>query len=461
MSTSLPSLGTELCRVTVIGPHSKADLAIPLSATVANLLPVLLQHIAQEPERGGAWILQRLGEPPLDPDGTVDTLGLRDGDELYLRPVEDPLPELDFDDLADGVGDAMSRRSDLWRPQLTRRLFLGLAAFTSVLLLASLASTGPPLLTLVYAGIAAFATLLASGLMAWKGKQRAIATIMGLSGCALAALAGSLAPLGTPEGPDSGAVALLLAGAALGVSAVCILLVRNLSAPVFGATLLIGLFACLGASLVLVAGTSAAGSAGIVASVALVVMVAGPKLALRLGRLAGPQLPRRTEELQEDIEPEQAERVLSRTDSANGFLCMIAASTSAVIIVGIVVVQRESGWVPTTLTVLFALAVLLRAREFMVIWQRVPTTVAGAVCLALVVHDAFLHWGPLMRGVAVVMLLLLVAALLFASARLPVRRPLPIWRRIAEILETLSALAILPLVGQLLGIYGHMRGLNG
>jgi type VII secretion integral membrane protein EccD len=461
MSASLPSLGTELCRVTVIGPQSKADLAIPLSATVANLLPVLLQHTAQEPERGGAWVLQRLGEPPLDPDGTVDTLGLRDGDELYLRPVDDPLPELDFDDLADGVGDAMSRRSDLWRPQLTRQLFLGLAAFTSALLLAALAGTGAPLPAMVYAGAAALVALLASGLIAWKLRQRDIATVTGLSGCALAALAGSLAPQGIREAENLEALRLLFAGTALAVSAACVLLMRKLSAPVFGTVLLVGLFACLSASLVLVADASTAGSAGLVASGALVVMVAGPRLSLRLARLTGPQLPRRAEELQEDIEPEQAERVLSRTDSANGFLCMFAVSSSVVIAAALAVVQREPGWVPAALAVLFALAVFLRARESTVIWQRLPAAVAGAVCLALVVHGGFQGWGPLMRGVAVVALMLLVAALLLASARLPARRPLPIWRRTAEILETLSALAILPLVGQLLGIYGYLRGLNG
>lgn len=461
MSTTLPAAGTELCRVTVIGPESRMDLAVPLSATVANLLPVLLQHTAQEPERGGAWVLQRLGEPPLDPDSTVEALDLRDGDEVHLRPVDDPLPELDFDDLADGVADAMNRRSDLWRPQLTRRLFLGLAAFTSALLLAGLARTGPPVLTAAYAGAAALVTLMACGLVARKLDERDIATVAGLSGCGLAALAGSLAPYGTGSGPGFGAFQLLSAGAALVLSAGVVLLVRRLPAPVFGAALLLGLFCCLAGALVLVGGTTTAGSAAVVAVVALIVLVAGPKLALRLARLTGPQLPRRAEELQEGIEPEPAEGLLARADNANGFLCMIAVSASAVLVVAVSLVQREPGWVPLTMTLLFALAVLLRAREFMVIWQRVPAAVAGAVCLALVVHDMFLDWEPLMRGAAVAALLTLLAGLLLASARLPVRRPLPIWRRIAEILETLSALGILPLLGQLLGVYGYLRGLNG
>ena len=80
---------------------------MPVSTPVSALLPVLLRHtVDRRPAPDGSWVLQRLGEAPLDPDGTPETLDWLEGEQLYLRPAEDPLPELDFDDLADGIATA-------------------------------------------------------------------------------------------------------------------------------------------------------------------------------------------------------------------------------------------------------------------------------------------------------------------------------------------------------------------
>jgi hypothetical protein len=59
-------------------------------------------------------------------------------------------------------------------------------------------------------------------------------------------------------------------------------------------------------------------------------------------------------------------------------------------------------------------------------------------------------------GLAVLLLLLVLAA------RRPwPRRLLPIWEFIATVLDVITALAILPLVLQLLGAYPWARGLFG
>ncbi|WP_043475327.1 EsaB/YukD family protein, partial [Kitasatospora sp. MBT66] len=129
MTTAPPPVETtEVCRITVDGPAGRADLAVPVTTTVAALLPVLTRDLPATPDRATpAWVLQRLGEDPLDPEATPATAGLRHGDVLRLRPAEDPLPALHFDDIADGVADRVGRGPGRWHPGLTRALALLLA----------------------------------------------------------------------------------------------------------------------------------------------------------------------------------------------------------------------------------------------------------------------------------------------------------------------------------------------
>ena len=136
MTTAVPAprtsgaVSTEVCRLTIAGPAGRADLAVPVTTRVSTLLPVLMRHIPTDPARpAGTWVLQRLGEAPLGPDATPQSAGLYHGDVLYLRPANDPMPELEFDDVSDGVAHAVGSQLDRWRPELTRRLFLALACF--------------------------------------------------------------------------------------------------------------------------------------------------------------------------------------------------------------------------------------------------------------------------------------------------------------------------------------------
>ena len=70
-SPHLAGPGTDLCRITVIGPAGRVDLAIPAGTTMAQLLPVLLIHVVAESERAQPWVLQRLGAEPLSRTGLI------------------------------------------------------------------------------------------------------------------------------------------------------------------------------------------------------------------------------------------------------------------------------------------------------------------------------------------------------------------------------------------------------
>src|SRR5262249_20760640 len=153
----------ELCRVTVIGPDRKVDLAVPASTPVATLLPVLLRHTttmgpgADADAPKGTWVLQRLGQEPFELTRTPDSLHWLDGEELHLRPAEDPLPELDFDDLADGIATVVKRRADRWQPEYRRYLFLALSTVALGALGAVLTGQGPVLPQVLGAGVLSLA----------------------------------------------------------------------------------------------------------------------------------------------------------------------------------------------------------------------------------------------------------------------------------------------------------------
>ncbi|MCW2690235.1 MAG: type secretion integral rane protein EccD, partial [Mycobacterium sp.] len=129
-----PGIGADLCRVTVHGSDGRADLAIPTVATIGRIIPVVAGYVSRGPASGQMWVLQRLGELPLNPDDTPETADLHDGDVLHLRSADDAIPELQYDDLSEGVAETIAARTDRWRPETTRRTLITLAVFAEVLL---------------------------------------------------------------------------------------------------------------------------------------------------------------------------------------------------------------------------------------------------------------------------------------------------------------------------------------
>ncbi|MEV7026181.1 EsaB/YukD family protein, partial [Kitasatospora sp. NPDC093558] len=120
-----------LCRLRFQAPEAVFELAVPADVPLADLLPAIIGHagpgLAESGLEHGGWVLQRLGEEPLDEEQSAEALGLHDGDALYLRPRHEALPPVHFDDLVDGVATGVQERGDTWRPALTRRLALALA----------------------------------------------------------------------------------------------------------------------------------------------------------------------------------------------------------------------------------------------------------------------------------------------------------------------------------------------
>src|SRR3954466_4256185 len=121
---------SDACRLTVVAPSGWIELAVPSDIAIADLLPALVQqageHAAEEGLEHSGWVLQRLGQEPLDEDLTPAALGLPGGATLSRRPRDGARAGLESDDVGDGVSAGARTRRSRWRDAATRWLFLGL-----------------------------------------------------------------------------------------------------------------------------------------------------------------------------------------------------------------------------------------------------------------------------------------------------------------------------------------------
>src|SRR5580692_1108443 len=99
-----PVVAGDICRITVVGPRYRVDLALPAEVPFAQLFPAIA-HFSQldAREAPGGWVLQRLGQRPFPPTATPAAARLLDGELIYLRPRGAELPETMSDDIADEI----------------------------------------------------------------------------------------------------------------------------------------------------------------------------------------------------------------------------------------------------------------------------------------------------------------------------------------------------------------------
>ncbi|MER6990045.1 type VII secretion integral membrane protein EccD [Saccharopolyspora hirsuta] len=458
----------QLCRITVFGPDGKADLAVPVSTTVADLLPVLLKRTRQEQpgDEGGSWVLQRLGEEPMDPDGTPETLDWLEGEQLHLRPADNPLPELDFDDLAEGISTSVQQRGDRWRPEFSRLLFRVLSCAVLGVVGLVLLGCGPTLLHAITAGVIAVGCLGLAAPIARKLHDAVLAVVFGLAACAFAAIGALIAADGVPDAAAATPGGLLAAGASSATCAAVLLVVVHFAAK----DVSLAPFLCaLSVSVALLAliglaagfGLAPGQSAGLVSTVVFGLVVFAPRMCLRAAFLRGPQLPRNAADLQEDIDPVPASEAESRTSNADRYLSVVMVSAAAVLAGSFPLVLAEQGWASWAFVALLASAVLLRSRNFLGAWQRVSLVAVGTLGLSMVTLHFATVFSPLWWVVLVLGMLVVLFAVVKASLRPPNRRMLPIWGHLANVFDTATAIAVVPVLLQLLGVYAWARGLFG
>jgi type VII secretion integral membrane protein EccD len=461
MSTTPATVrGTETSRLTVVGPAGQADLAVPGMVTIGELLPLIARHVTGAAESDQSWVLQRLGESPFDPDHTAEMIGLRDGEVLYLRPAEHAMPAIEFDDVSVGVASVVSGRPDHWRPDFTRRLLLALAWLLLAAYLAGalvLRSQVPPA---VYLGAAA-ALLVGGGvLIARRVGDAGMFLLTGLSGCAFAAIAALVVQ------HQHGGDYLSLSAGRLQIAALCAaaaaaaaLAARRPPADPYVGVIALSVACLAGASLARGAHWDGARAAAVLAIVVFMFGARMVRIVLRSARLRAPNPPTNAAELLLDIEPEPGARVAQRTASAVAYLNGLIACVAVVVVVATVLLAQNGGWAGWALAAALSGAILMRSRAVVGVWQRVPLAVGGTVGLTITILSIAAHTGPEIR-LAMLLVLLAAAALLVVGARrLPAARLLPVWGHVADLAETWTAIALVPLLLQVLHVYSTVHSL--
>ncbi|RSS68494.1 type VII secretion integral membrane protein EccD [Streptomyces sp. WAC06614] len=451
-----------LCRLRFHGPQKVVELSVPDDLPLADLLPTVLGYagddLDEEAVEAGGWVLQRLGEEPLDPERSAQALGLRDGERLFLRLRREAFPPVHFDDLVDGMAVGLEQRGDGWRPALTHHLALGLALAVlagGLALLALSGSVGP--LRAPAAGVTGALLLLGAAAAARAVGDAGAGTALGAAAVPYLALAGALLPAGSG---DATAARLLAGSSAAAAGAVMAIAAVACSAPLFLGLLITAVAGAVAGALTL-AGLDVPQTAALLAVLVVAFGAFLPGLAFRLSGLKLPALPRTADELQDDIEPLAAQDVLDRTVVADGYLTAFHVVTGALCAGCLTLVVRAPGWAPAVAAAVLSLLLVLHAREVGSLWQRLSLILPGVYGLGLLT----VRWAASLGGTGRLGLLAglsaLAAALAIASWTLPGRRTLPYWGRAGDLLHSALALSLLPLALTVAGVFGWVRGLSG
>ncbi|MFD6418345.1 type VII secretion integral membrane protein EccD [Streptomyces sp. NPDC060194] len=476
-----PAARSGFCRVTVVAPDARIDVALPDDLPVADLRPEILRLSGLAPAPGApvGHQLVRGDGAVLDSARTLAAQRVRDGELIALRPFADFLPPPVFDDVCDAVASAVRRDRTLWSDDLTRTSGLGAGCALLVLLALALWSAhpghdmhGPPGLV---AAVCAALLLAVAVTRARVYADRASARCLGLGALASAAVAGSglLPPLGQQ---GVGRLQALTACTAVLLAAVVLVLATPYGDAPFVAAALAAAGGALLTYLGIVTDLPPAGTAAVTAPLAVGALGFLPALSVRFARLpVGHEAADPNEDDADDPEgdPPQhtvdADRIAARARRGHELLlgltggcALLAAGAAAVLVLG------GAGAAPGPWAHLLALAtglaLLLRTQLFRRAAQIAALLTAGLATLLLLGAGlaADLAAAP---GTATVWL----AAGLGAAAALavtlalavPARGLTPFWGRFLELAESLVLLTLLPLALAVLDLYRTVRAMPG
>jgi type VII secretion integral membrane protein EccD len=453
----------DVCRVTVVGPSRRVDIALPGYVSFADLFPAVARYAGLDgPEavgEKGGWVLQRLGQEPFAPAMTPQQAGIRDGEMIYLRPHRSQLPQLAFDDVADVIATGVNDRPGRWQPGDARRVALG-AGFAALLGGAVfILRSGPP--WAAPAGVAAavaIALVLASVAVsrAW-GDSRAGA-LLGLAAAPYAFLAGLLAPARSEHLSQLGAVHVLPGLAAAALVAVLAAAASGEVALFFGLATA-ALLGVIGAWVAYAFGTGFAGAATVIVVPTLALTPLIPAVSFRMARMDLPEVPRSADDLRRDTLAVDGTAVFQRTAAADRFVTGAASGMGLVAIGAEVALALDPGWLPLLTGIVLACSLLLRSRLFrgfsQRLWLMIPGY-GGLVLLAVgLAHGSsqgsrlLMAIAPLIAGVVIVV---------GAGMWLAGKRPSPFWGRAGDIIDTMLIVVLFPLALGVAGVLGFVRG---
>lgn len=459
-----------LCRVTIIAPTSRVDLALPSDLPLAALLASLVELTSPGGTPGGTvgstggdsdggagrggWCLSRPGASELNPARTLDALGILDGDILQLRARADEPPAPIFDDVVDVIATAARTSMYRWQRGYARGLGAAACVLFALVAAATLAIGGPNGASAALAGAAAAALVGVGTLLAraYEEVLAGIAVAFGAIPCAF--VAGVLA---VPGGP---ARANVLLGCALwlAVAVLCVLCLGT-GVAAFSVAIVAGALSGAAALFAVLVEHPVPGIAAGTLCVSIAAVTALPRAAARLARLPLPFVPTDAHDLAAVDENPDFAALHARTRLGREYLtgaligCVLTAA-------GCCLVLTLAGTpAALSLAALGLLALGLQGRRTGDLGQRAAQL--GAVTLVAAVATVALataHPGAGRMWIFGAALGAALGAAVLTVAGLRIRLA-PTTRRLVDVAEAITVITLLPLAALVMQLYSTVRHL--
>jgi type VII secretion integral membrane protein EccD len=471
---------TGFCRITVVAPDVRVDVALPEDVPLAELLPDVLRMADQWQNEGAhsGFSLARLDGGELDTGLSLAAQGVRNGDLLYLRAATETLPPPVYDDVVDAIASTVADDNRMWSAVHFRRLgLIGGALVLAVGAWVLWSADDPHGMPAAVAGILAVLLTVAGGVSSRSYKDHIGGAVLG--GCAVpyAFLAGiGVLPLSASAGLGRshfivGCAAVLIVSVIGGV-------IQEEHDEVYVAA---GIAATIGAIAAAVGlGTHAspvklAAGAGTVAIAAIGFL---PGTAMRLVRFPMPALidgapqvgtggaQRRAQLPAGNDEPVDTAGITRRTLRGHELLtglvgaCALVAALAALVLAFSAPHSGNGAW-DLSMAGILGLVLISRAR----LLRRTPQVTAliggGVIAEAFVLVGADRHLSASAQQTWYFAVVLAAALLLLlVGFSLPGRTLSPRWARTVDLLDALLLASVIPVLLGVLAVYNTVQSVG-
>ncbi|MHB9858670.1 type VII secretion integral membrane protein EccD [Streptomyces sp. YIM S03343] len=478
--------GVGFCRVTIVAPDSRVDVALPDDVPVADLYPEILRLSRQSPTEGApvGYHLVRTDGTVLESARSFAAQRILDGELLTLRPFAESLPPAVFDDVAEAVAAAVTKQRTLWRGDLTRAAGL-VGGGVLPALLAFVAWTADPRhdmngLAGILAAVAGTVLVVLAAIRARVYDDRGSAVALGLGALPNIGVAGSgLLPL--TDGQGIGRLQFLLACAAVLVAALILALCSPHGDGPFVAMAFASAVALVAVFLATLLDWAPRETAALCAPIAVGALAFLPGMSMRFARLpigfdapnTAPRSAYGTDTAHH--EPVDAERIEAQARRGHELLVGLVGGCALLAVGASVVLGFSDDLWAQLLALATGVALLMRAHLFRYTAQVAPVLAAGLASLVLLglglalnppanlMRDALAgdRTDLDIRTIWLIAVIAAAAALVTALGLILPRGGLtPFWGRFLEIAEGFVLLTLIPLTLAVFDVYATARAMT-
>ena len=479
--------GLGFCRVTIVAPDSRIDVALPDDVPVADLCPEILRLSRQSPAEGApvGYHLVRRDGTVLDSSRSFAAQRILDGELLTLRPFADSLPPAVFDDVSEAVASAVTRDHRLWSGDLTRAAGL-VGGGVLPALLAFVAWSADPRhdmngLPGVLAAVVGVLLVALAAVRARVYDDRASAVALGLAALANVAVGGS-GLLPPADGQGVGKLQFLLALAAVLVASVVLTVCSPRGDGPFVACLFASAVGMVTVFVAILMEWTPTGIAALCAPLAVVALAFLPGMSMRFARLPigyEPPSTQRNAYVDDPAvvpEPVDPTRIEAQARRGHELLIGLVGGCALLAVASAAVLGFSDDVWGQLLAFATGIALLMRAQLFRYTAQVAACLAAGLGSLVLLgiglalnpphslIRDALTgdSTGLYVRAIWLAAVIAAIAALVTAIGLIVPRRGVtPFWGRFLEIFEGFVLLTLIPLALAVFGVYGAVRAMTG